>query len=282
MANNTLEELKLYVSNSTFVDNYPEFCFTQSSVQNPFFRFKLTTGIAWNMLKGDFAWACQYAGFTAVSSPLCSCIQRALALCAWNGSVAQSRRGTCQRDTSGSSTGFHCNVYKVLERPLPAQKIIIISEFCLEAKDRKAIWHWDKRQWLYCFTNPCICSWSLAAIGDGNHAFVNPEQSNYIFRRNHLEDNQFHCKHPGIQQLNMALLGMTSLKLCLCCCVTPSVYYNLVAGTIWLSAYCVRSPVVGCCHHSVVVALWWEAGLEVGSSRRGVEAQRRNFFTAAG
>lgn len=145
MANNTLEELKLYVSNST-------------SVQNSFFRFKLTTGISWNMPKGDFTWAWRYAGFTAVSSPLCSCIQRALALCAWNGAVAQSRRGTCQRDTSGSSTGFHCNVYEVLERPLPAQKIIIISEFCLEAKDRKAIWHWDKRQWLYCFTNPCICS----------------------------------------------------------------------------------------------------------------------------
>lgn len=31
-ANNILEVLKLYVSNSTFVGNYPEFCFTQSSV----------------------------------------------------------------------------------------------------------------------------------------------------------------------------------------------------------------------------------------------------------
>lgn len=97
-----------------------------------------------------------------------------------------------------------------------------------------------------------------------SHAFLNPEQSNYIFRRNHLEDNQFHCKSPGIQQLNIALVGMTSLKLCLCCCVTHSVYYNLVAGTIWLSAYCVQSPVAGCCHHGCVTALWWEAGLEVG------------------
>lgn len=77
-----------------------------------------------------------------------------------------------------------------------------------------------------------------------SHAFLNPEQSNYIFRGNHLEDNQFHCKHPGIQQLNMALVGMTSLKLYLCCCVIPSVYYNLVAKTIWLSAYCVHP-------------LWW-------------------------
>lgn len=45
-ANNTPEELKLYVSNSTFAGNYPEFCFTQSSVQNTFFRFKLTTEIS--------------------------------------------------------------------------------------------------------------------------------------------------------------------------------------------------------------------------------------------
>lgn len=46
MANNTPEELKLYVSNSTFAGNYPEFCFTQSSVQNTFFGFKLTTEIS--------------------------------------------------------------------------------------------------------------------------------------------------------------------------------------------------------------------------------------------
>lgn len=68
--------------------------------------------------------------------------------------------------------------------------------------------------------------------GSPSHAFLNPEQSNYIFRQNHLEDNQFHCKHPGIQQLNMALVGMTSLKSYLCYCVTPSVSYNLVAETI--------------------------------------------------
>lgn len=145
-----------------------------------------------------------------------------------------------------------------------APKIIIISEFCLEAKERIYLGIEIKDD------DFIVLPASALAVGicgrsrgwkscSPSHAFLNPEQSNYIFRGNHLEDNQFHCKHPGIQQLNMALVGMTSLKLYLCCCVTPSVYYNFVAETIWLSAYCVHP-------------LWWVVaflvcGCTVGGSQ---------------
>ena len=36
--------------------------------------------------------------------------------------------------------------------------------------------------------------------------------------------------------------------------MTPSVYYNLVAEAVRLGAYCVPSPVAGCCHRSCVAA----------------------------
>ena len=53
----------------------------------------------------------------------------------------------------------------------------------------------------------------------------------------------------------MALVGMTSLKLSLCCSLCDSsVYYNSVAEAIRLGAYCVQSSVAGCRHHSCVAA----------------------------
>lgn len=48
------------------------------------------------------------------------------------------------------------------------------------------------------FHQPCTCGWRLwqqweMEISLSSHAFLNPEQSNYICRRDYLEDNQFHC-----------------------------------------------------------------------------------------
>lgn len=60
------------------------------------------------------------------------------------------------------------------------------------------------------------------------------------FRRNHLKDKQFHCKHPGVQQFNMTLVEMTSVNFYLCCSVPPSAFYIFVSGTILLTAYWVQ------------------------------------------
>ena len=60
------------------------------------------------------------------------------------------------------------------------------------------------------------------------------------FRRNHLKDNQFHCKHLGLQQFSMTLAAMTSVNVSCCCSVPPSVFYNSVAETLLLIACCVQ------------------------------------------
>ena len=78
----------------------------------------------------------------------------------------------------------------------------------------------------------------------------------------------------------MALVGMTSLKLSLCCSLCDSsVYYNSVAEAIRLGAYCVQSSVAGCRHHSCVAAWCMKLALrgllqEVGGVGGAGEQQR--------
>lgn len=210
-----------------------------------------------------------------------------LPLCEWNDTAVVRGTVTCpawhKRQLHRASLE---HLHSFRERPLPALKIIIISEFCLEAKGKNLSGIEIKDDDFIVLPALVlavgICGSSRARKSCSSpprppHAVLNPEQSNYIFRGNHLEDNQFHCKHPGIQQLNMALVGMTSLKLCLCCCVTPSVYYNLVAETIWLSAYCVQSPVAGCCH----CGMWPHSGSKCALTWAPPRGRRRvgNVFT---
>lgn len=88
---------------------------------------------------------------------------------------------------------------------------------------------------------------SIVARGERAHtpppSHFLPRTKQLYFRRNHLKDNQFHCKHPGVQQFNMTLAEMTSVNLYLRCSVPPSVFCNFVAETILLTAHWVQYPI---------------------------------------
>lgn len=133
----------------------------------------------------------------------------------------------------------------VTKKYLGVKEIIVVNESCLKNSRRKFVW----RSFKSTMTLSFFLTQNFGCNSSGSHSYKRKKRyvplyfssrtKKLCFRRRHLKDDQFHCKHLGLQQVSMTSAAMTSASMYCCHSVPPSISCNSMSEITLLSACCV-------------------------------------------